>query len=432
MPYILNTPSCATPLGFGATSQSPSASSFSSSPSSYSSNFSPFKTPSCTGQCRYTECTHQLRYQQQQSFRNTMGNNPFDNDLSARTSQLHLSPEDQTRGSSTRSSRSPSGFSLRRTLSGRSRDGETGGERHSRASIISSMFSGRSQRPESPPPPYSPRASGPAPVREPALPPVPPSVPPKNASVADDQYAFLKEFNTIFLIDDSLSMKAEQRWSETQAAVAAILPICTEHDEDGVDVYFLNHRTNDKGDPSRGAVGTGYRGVRDARTIQNLFNRVVRPSLATPTGLRLDHILRAYLSHYETVVRKSGGDVYAARPINIIVITDGQPTDEPSEIITAAARRLDAMRAPPHQIGVQFFQVGRDPGATQSLRELDDELCHREGIRDMVDTATFNGATKADQPTLTADGILKVVLGAVKRKLDRKVLVRVDGPSRYN
>lgn len=202
-----------------------------------------------------------------------------------------------------------------------------------------------------------------------------------------------------------------------------------EHDEDGIDVYFLNHRTSDRGDALRGAVGSGYRGVRDARVVQNMF-KYIKPSLATPTGLRLDHILRAYLKNYEALVRRTGGDVYCVRPINIIVITDGQPTDEPGEIIAQAARRLDAIRAPPHQIGIQFFQVGRDPTATQALRELDDELCRRESIRDMVDTATFNGANKADQPTLTADGILKVVLGAVKRKLDRKVLVRVDGPSR--
>lgn len=349
-------------------------------------------------------------------------NNPFkvpgesnaDDLLSIWTSQLHLSPGSTTRTSSNRS-RSPSGFSLRRTLSGRSQNGSEA--RQSRSSIFGGIFSSRSQRPESPPPPYSPSA-GNGPIPSSGTAPV----------VADDQYAFLKEFNTIFLIDDSLSMKAENRWSETQKAISAILPICMEHDEDGIDVYFLNHRTDDRGEASRGAVGSGYRGVRDVRVVQDMF-KFVKPSLATPTGLRLDHILRAYLRNYEALVRRTG-DVYCVRPINVIVITDGQPTDEPGEIIAQAARRLDELQAPPHQIGIQFFQVGRDPTATQALQELDDELCRRESIRDMVDTATFNGANKADQPTLTADGILKVVLGAVKRKLDRKVLVRVDGPAR--
>ncbi|KAI1139582.1 hypothetical protein F5Y05DRAFT_327546 [Hypoxylon sp. FL0543] len=379
----------------------------SSSPPTY------LNTPDCTSQCRYTVCTHQLAPM----------NNPFkasgmfnaDDRQSSRSSQQHLSPENTGRTSSTRS-RSPSGFSLRRSLSGRSRNDSEG--RQGRSPFFGGMFSNsgsRSQRPESPPPPYSPSVED------------GPSIPSGSAAVADDQYAFLKEFNTIFLIDDSLSMKAENRWQETQQAVSAILPICMEHDEDGIDVYFLNHRTADRGEAARGAVGTGYRGVTDVRVVQDLF-KLVKPSLATPTGLRLDHILRAYLGNYEALVRRTG-DAYCVRPINVIVITDGQPTDEPGEVIAQAARRLDDLRAPPHQIGIQFFQVGRDPGATLALRELDDELCRREGIRDMVDTATFNGANGADQPTLTADGILKVVLGAVKRKLDRKVLVRVDRPS---
>ncbi|KAI2473505.1 hypothetical protein F4781DRAFT_193742 [Annulohypoxylon bovei var. microspora] len=388
--------------------------SLSSSASTTSSSSSIFKTPDCTSQCRYTSCRHE------QSF--TMGNNPFNTDsqLSSQASQLRLSPQDSGRSSSNRS-RSPSGFSLRRRLSGRSQN--ESGERQGRTSMFTGLFSSsRSQRQQSPPPPYSPSgADGPIQVSE-----LPASTP---QTVLDNQYAFLNQFNTIFLIDDSLSMKAERRWEETQKAISAILPICMEHDEDGIDVYFLNHRTSDRGDASRGAVGSGYRGVRDVRVVQNMFS-FVRPSLATPTGLRLDHILRAYLKNYEALVRRSGGDVYCVRPINVIVVTDGQPTDEPGEVIAQAARRLDAIHAPPHQVGIQFFQVGRDPTATQSLRELDDELCRRESIRDMVDTATFNGANKADQPTLTADGILKVVLGAVKRKLDRKVLVRVDGPPR--
>lgn len=325
---------------------------------------------------------------------------------------------------------------LRRSLSGRSSRSSQNRESSSRGqNLFSNMFSGsrgqgQGQRHQTPPPSYSQSVGGQSlggqslgdqSVEASS------SAATTSANAGDDQYSFLKEFNTIFLIDDSLSMKAERRWEETQKAISAILPICMEHDDDGIDVYFLNHRTQDPGDESRGVAGTGYRNVQDAQVVKNMF-KFVRPSMATPTGMRLDHILRAYLRNYEAQVHLNDGNVYCVPPINIIVITDGQPTDEPGEIIAQAARVLDEMRAPPHQIGIQFFQVGCDPHATLALQELDDELCRREGIRDMVDTATFNGANKADQPTLTADGILKVVLGAVKRKIDRKVLIRVDGP----
>ncbi|KAJ6276550.1 hypothetical protein J3E71DRAFT_348035 [Bipolaris maydis] len=53
-------------------------------------------------------------------------------------------------------------------------------------------------------------------------------------------YVFLRSFDTIFLVDDSGSM-AGRSWRETQEALAAITPICTAHDEDGIDLYFLNH-----------------------------------------------------------------------------------------------------------------------------------------------------------------------------------------------
>ena len=49
---------------------------------------------------------------------------------------------------------------------------------------------------------------------------------------------------------------------------------------------------------------------------------------------------------------------------------------------------------------------------------------HTYKIRDMVDTTSFNGAVGDGQRTLTSEGVLKVVLGAVQRKLDNQKLPR--------
>jgi hypothetical protein len=51
------------------------------------------------------------------------------------------------------------------------------------------------------------------------------------------------------------------------------------------------------------------------------------------------------------------------------------------------------------------------------LQELNDALSGEHDIRDMVDTVPWSGE---DGHTLTADGILKVVLGSVNKKLDRR------------
>lgn len=219
-----------------------------------------------------------------------------------------------------------------------------------------------------------------------------------SAQVADDPYSFLNTFDTIFLIDDSGSM-AGGLWRQTADALMTITPICTAHDEDGIDIWFLNH-------------GHIHRNVTSASSVQAIFE-TVRPGGPTPTGQKLNRIFREYLKAYTQAPETT-------KPINIICITDGEPTDDVEGSLIYAAKKLDKLDAPAWQIGVQFFQVGSDPKATAHLRQLDDELAEiakDDNLRDMVDTVPF---TSADGASLSADGILKVVLGAVTRRLDRK------------
>lgn len=112
------------------------------------------------------------------------------------------------------------------------------------------------------------------------------------------------------------------------------------------------------------------------------------------------------------------------KPVNIITITDGEFTDDAESVIVQVARTLDnpAVRGLPWQVGIQFFQIGDDEGVRRYLQELDDDLgkwCRDERVRDIVDTVPWRG--KRGQ-ALDAEGILKCVLGAVNKKLDRKVI----------
>ena len=145
--------------------------------------------------------------------------------------------------------------------------------------------------------------------------------------------------------------------------------------------------------------------------VSRIFNSV-HPRGGTPTGSRLHAILKPYLKTLES----SGED--AVKPLNIIVITDGQATDDVESVILSAARRLDKLDAPAWQVGVQFFQVGDDAEARKMLVELDDHLEKKVkgGVRDMVDTVPWNGEG------LDGEEILKVVLGAVVRRHDDKAV----------
>jgi uncharacterized protein YegL len=250
---------------------------------------------------------------------------------------------------------------------------------------------------DDPPPAYSPPAN-PA-ILNPTTTTTPAS-PPHTVAAKDDRYAFLSHFDTLFVIDDSGSM-AGRSWRETSHALRAIAPICTAHDADGIDIAFLNHIPADP---------AAYKNITTATDVERIFASV-KPGGGTPTGVRLNQILRPYLARYTA-------DPEHTKPLNIIVITDGVPSDDVESVLIAAAKKLDKAEAPAWQVGVQFFQVGYEKGAAEALKELDDGLAEMGGgVRDMVDTVPWVGGAGT---VLSADAILKVVLGAVNRRLDRR------------
>ncbi|KAK8134297.1 hypothetical protein PG984_006309 [Apiospora sp. TS-2023a] len=231
-------------------------------------------------------------------------------------------------------------------------------------------------------------------------------------STKDDEFAFLTSFDTVFLIDDSGSMGGGS-WAEVRRVLKDLVPICVEHDSDGIDVYFLNHKSGELLDKVSGKAGSGYRGITSANRVTDLF-REVSPSGGTPTGSRLGQILDSYMRRYRKVVDETE-DIYAMKAINVIVITDGASGDDVESPIVRVARELDELRAPEYQVGVQFFQVGGYVEAAKALKALDDDLPSR-GVRDIVDTCYFQAGTRG---TLTSQKLLKVVLGAVDKRIDK-------------
>ncbi|KAF5879678.1 putative von willebrand factor protein [Botrytis fragariae] len=203
-------------------------------------------------------------------------------------------------------------------------------------------------------------------------------------------YALLSTFDTVLLIDDSTSMgwyTHPTAWEQVFFALQTIAPIITTYDADGIDVYFMNHKSKHKGNENEGIAGTGYYNIQNAASVEERAKKEL----------------------------KAGREV---KPLNLIVITDGAASDDPESEIVKVARELDDLDAPLTQVGIQFFQVGRVAEAKQALEDLDDALEHRYKIRDMVDTVTWNG--RDTEAGLTGDGIVKAVLGAIIKRLDHK------------
>ena len=175
------------------------------------------------------------------------------------------------------------------------------------------------------------------------------AVPVSTGITGEDPYSFLGTFNTILLIDDSGSMFGRS-WREVSQALATLAPVVTSYDSDGIDIYFLNHKSRDAGVPSEGIAATGFRCINRAAKVTQIFERV-KPCGGTPTGTRIHSILKPYLAKLEKAKRK-GKEV---KPMNLIVLIDGIPSDDVESVLLSTAKKLDKLDAPPYQVGVQFF-----------------------------------------------------------------------------
>ncbi|OTA94138.1 hypothetical protein M434DRAFT_71848 [Hypoxylon sp. CO27-5] len=203
--------------------------------------------------------------------------------------------------------------------------------------------------------------------------------------------SFLQYFETLFIIDDSSHMK--RQWSDVSALIQAVAPICLKYDENGIDIYFINHRP------------TFYFPGMSRDSAQGIF-RDVKPGGKCKLGARLKKILSWYIEQLKLDPQRP--------PLNVIVITAGITDDDFAGPLTDAARELDNMKAPLHQLGVMLFQLGDNEEARSKFEHADDEMWKKEGTRDIVDTVTWRGWPAS----FGSDDMVKAVLGAVSKKMD--------------
>ncbi|RPA87861.1 hypothetical protein BJ508DRAFT_203041 [Ascobolus immersus RN42] len=234
----------------------------------------------------------------------------------------------------------------------------------------------------------------------------------RSSRQVENPYLLLQQFDTVFIIDDSASMFGHN-WQEVLEALKTLTRTAFEYTRgysSGFDLLFLNSWQYN-------AVQ-----VKTVEEIVSTFKQVV-PHGVTPTANVLDGVLRGYLDQfYEMRDRRqaeglpySGGRAWEAlKPLNVVILTDGEPTDEPEDVIVAIARELDRLNAPLSQVGIQFVQIGDDEHVTEYLEALDDALSKEYQIRDIVDTTPYTGKD------LTGDELLKILLGAVNKRLDRQ------------
>ncbi|KAJ6520624.1 hypothetical protein DFH09DRAFT_1194035 [Mycena vulgaris] len=238
---------------------------------------------------------------------------------------------------------------------------------------------------------------------------------PMRKETLEDALEILRKYDTVILVDDSASMSLAgskngvTRWYEAGQALEALAEAAQQYDTDGIDIYFLNSKTE--------ALN-----MKSSADVKAVFESI-KPNGSTPTGERLDQLLKPYLIKLEEseiqpdgTPREKTGTKEVIKRVNFIVITDGEATDYPKGPIVDAATRLKKMtNLCMIQLGIQFVQVGNDAGATRSLKELDDDLHKAGDIRDIVDTTPYSKLNP-----VTADGLIKVLLGGINRRIDEQ------------
>ncbi|KAK4049461.1 hypothetical protein OIO90_005412 [Microbotryomycetes sp. JL221] len=251
-------------------------------------------------------------------------------------------------------------------------------------------------------PPQQQYTSPPGPQQQYASPPGPP--PPASRPAREDPLASLSKYDTVFLVDDSGSM--EMFWEDQlRPALAQVIDIASRYDADGVDVCFFNDRSRVTS--------------KSSREIMQLFSRVW-PSKSTPLASAMRRVIDPYLSELRNwqIEGKPAG-YPRPKPMNLICLLDGDAdrNENPEMLIVETAKELERLRMPPHQLGIQFVQIGTDDMAARFLQSLDDDLKAKHGIRDMVDTTLFDTSQGAE---ISSEYLMKALLGGINKSIDNQ------------
>lgn len=186
---------------------------------------------------------------------------------------------------------------------------------------------------------------------------------PNKSSVSNEELA---KYDYVVMIDKSGSMSENDcpggmsRWDYAQEQAGAIARQCEKFDSDGIDVIVF------AGSPKE------YKGVTSAK-VKEIFAEN-SPSGSTDTASALKLVFDGYNS------RKSAG---TAKPMIVVCITDGAPTDQSAvdKVITAHSNSLSE----DGETGITFVQIGKDPAARAFLKHLDDDLQSHGAKFDIVD-----------------------------------------------
>ncbi|KIM75813.1 hypothetical protein PILCRDRAFT_665625 [Piloderma croceum F 1598] len=215
---------------------------------------------------------------------------------------------------------------------------------------------------------------------------------------------YLRKYHVLFVIDDSGSMTQDNRWGEARDALVGVAEHAVKYGSTEIDMRFFNSSKK-------------CQDVKSVDIVVNIFNQttpkgamVLRSSSraqidciisgVTPTGAVLKEILDDHILKLDAAVNQS--EYYDIKPLDVIVITDGIPTDKPKDVLVEEALRIRSRKHHPNCVGIQFVQIGSDDNAEAALKDL-----MFGNIGNMVDTVPYTAV-------LTPQRLERILLGGIQ------------------
>lgn len=224
------------------------------------------------------------------------------------------------------------------------------------------------------------------------------------------ELAPLALYDIVFYCDDSGSMIFEENGSrvdDLKFILSKVAGIATLFDDDGVVVRFINSNPN------------GGDGIRDGADVESLVAKVPFRG-STPLGEKLDAKV------IQPLVLDQAYRGTMAKPVLVLTITDGVPTDtfpqyQIANIVVQAKNALRNTRYGPGALAIQIAQVGKDQNTQKFLATLD----NHPTIGNMMDCTSY---FELEEEEFAKKGVeltpemwlLKMCVGAIDSEYDEK------------
>lgn len=170
----------------------------------------------------------------------------------------------------------------------------------------------------------------------------------------------------ILVLDSSGSMSStdggsKSRWDRMKETTLAVVKKLTELDDDGISVYSFSSSFKK------------FENVKDQDSVNAIFKK--DPIGSTVLAPVLKDIFKDFFAN-----RK--------KPLTVFVITDGEAEDKNDIVkeIIGATKKMEA----DEELSLEFIQIGKDSGAKEFLRKLDDDMEKAGAKFDIVDTKTMD------------------------------------------